>query len=111
MNSGGEMTEVPIVENGGNIRVTNDLVRKYIRDVANFKLNKQMEVQSTAFLRGFNKVIDKDWLRMFGQVCVRSDSRTSIPESDLLGPVYFTRDYRLMVHSLSERAANADQWL
>ena len=59
---------MPVAENGSNIKVTNDLVRKYIRDVANYKLVKQIEMQSAAFLRGFYKIIQKDWLRMFGQV-------------------------------------------
>jgi hypothetical protein len=29
--------------------------------MASFRLVKQIEVQSAAFLKGFQKVIDKDW--------------------------------------------------
>jgi hypothetical protein len=58
---GFELREVPIVENGASVHVTGENVRKFIRDMANFRLNRQIEVQSQAFLRGFYKVIDKDW--------------------------------------------------
>jgi hypothetical protein len=37
------------------------LAGRFIREMASFRLVKQIEVQSAAFLRGFQKVIDKDW--------------------------------------------------
>ncbi len=66
MEQNGASVEVPLIEEGLSIPVTTDTVRRYIREVANFKLNTQIARQCRAFCAGFGLLIDRDWLRMFG---------------------------------------------
>jgi hypothetical protein len=64
--------------------------------MANFKLNKQIARQCSAFLHGFHKVIDVDWLRMFGQAELQmlvSGADESVDVDDFWTHVVFAGGY------------------
>ncbi|CAM8905650.1 unnamed protein product [Rhodiola kirilowii] len=48
-------------------RVTNDDVIHFIHLVANHRLNSQIRQQSSHFLRGFQQLIQKEWIDMFNE--------------------------------------------
>lgn len=66
-NEYGEQTEDELLPGGKNVRVTNENVITYIHLVANHRLNFQIRQQSTHFLRGFQQLIEKDWIDMFNE--------------------------------------------
>merc|ERR1711974_398845 len=51
--------------NGSSIPVTNENRIEYIHLVADYKLNRQIRSQCSAFRQGLSDVINLDWLRMF----------------------------------------------
>jgi len=59
--------EVPLLPNGQNVVVTNENRFKYVYLLSNHKLNVELKAPSAAFLRGFQRLIDERWLRMFGE--------------------------------------------
>ncbi|CAL0334474.1 unnamed protein product [Lupinus luteus] len=66
-NEYGEQTEEELIPGGKNLRVTNDNVITFIHLVANHRLNFQIRQQSSHFLRGFQQLIQKDWIDMFNE--------------------------------------------
>ncbi|KAJ6225362.1 hypothetical protein RDWZM_003907 [Blomia tropicalis] len=51
--------------NGTNIAVTNINRIEYIHLMSDYKLNKQIRNQCTAFKQGFYNVVNLDWIKMF----------------------------------------------
>ncbi|XP_076944052.1 E3 ubiquitin-protein ligase UPL6-like [Bidens hawaiensis] len=66
-NEFGEQTAEELIPNGKNVRVGNDNVITFIHLVANHRLNTQIRQQSSHFLRGFQQLIQKDWIDMFDE--------------------------------------------
>uniref|UniRef100_A0A7N0UI14 HECT-type E3 ubiquitin transferase n=1 Tax=Kalanchoe fedtschenkoi TaxID=63787 RepID=A0A7N0UI14_KALFE len=66
-NEYGEQTEEELLPDGKNKRVTNENVIPFIHLVANHRLNSQIRQQSSHFLRGFQQLIQKDWIDMFNE--------------------------------------------
>lgn len=66
-NEYGEQAEEELLPDGKNKRVTNENVITYIHLVANHRLNFQIRQQSSHFLRGFQQLIQKDWIDMFNE--------------------------------------------
>lgn len=66
-NEFGEQTSEELIPGGKNIRVVNDNVITFIHLVANHRLNTQIRQQSSHFLRGFQQLIQKDWIDMFNE--------------------------------------------
>ncbi|KAL2338912.1 hypothetical protein Fmac_013358 [Flemingia macrophylla] len=66
-NEYGEQTEEELLPGGRNLRVTNENVITFIHLVANHRLNFQIRQQSSHFLRGFQQLIQKDWIDMFNE--------------------------------------------
>ncbi|QHO06575.1 hypothetical protein HN51_065436 [Arachis hypogaea] len=66
-NEYGEQTEEELLPGGKNKRVTNENVITFIHLVANHRLNSQIRQQSSHFLRGFQQLIQKDWIDMFNE--------------------------------------------
>nr|XP_043633953.1 E3 ubiquitin-protein ligase UPL6 isoform X2 [Erigeron canadensis] len=66
-NEFGEQTSEELVPGGKDIRVVNSNVIQFIHLVANHRLNTQIRQQSSYFLRGFQQLIQKDWIDMFNE--------------------------------------------
>ncbi|THG14289.1 hypothetical protein TEA_021874 [Camellia sinensis var. sinensis] len=66
-NEYGEQTEEELLPGGKSIRVTNENVITFIHLIANHRLNSQIRQQSSHFLRGFQQLIQKDWIDMFNE--------------------------------------------
>ncbi|KAI6685132.1 hypothetical protein NL676_031045 [Syzygium grande] len=66
-NEYGEQTEEELLPGGKNKRVTNESVITFIHLVANHRLNIQIRQQSLHFLRGFQQLIQKEWIDMFNE--------------------------------------------
>ncbi|KAK7303645.1 hypothetical protein RJT34_14556 [Clitoria ternatea] len=66
-NEYGEQTEEELLPGGKNLRVTNENVITFIHLVANHRLNFQIRQQSSYFLKGFQQLIQKDWIDMFNE--------------------------------------------
>lgn len=66
-NEYGEQTEEELLPGGKNIRVTNENVITFIHLVSNHRLNFQIRQQSSHFMRGFQQLIQKDWIDMFNE--------------------------------------------
>ncbi|CAN1806313.1 E3 ubiquitin-protein ligase UPL6 [Linum perenne] len=66
-NEYGEQTEEELLPGGRNMRVTNENVITFIHLVSNHRLNFQIRQQSSHFLRGFQQLIQKDWIDMFNE--------------------------------------------
>ncbi|XP_020230204.1 E3 ubiquitin-protein ligase UPL6 isoform X2 [Cajanus cajan] len=66
-NEYGEQTEEELLPGGRNLRVTNENVITFIHLVANHRLNFQIRQQSSHFLRGFQQLIQQDWIDMFNE--------------------------------------------
>ncbi len=52
----GELHTVDLIENGGNINVTNENRIEYVNQYVNYVLNTSVSLQYDAFASGFNKV-------------------------------------------------------
>lgn len=57
---------VELIKNGANVAVTNANRLQYIHAVADYKLNKELYLQTMAFLSGMNDLLSPSWLMMFG---------------------------------------------
>ncbi|XP_028115773.1 E3 ubiquitin-protein ligase UPL6-like isoform X1 [Camellia sinensis] len=66
-NEYGEQNVEELLPGGKNIRVTNENVITFIHLIANCRLNFQIRQQSSHFLRGFQQLIQKDWIDMFNE--------------------------------------------
>ncbi|XP_057959070.1 E3 ubiquitin-protein ligase UPL6 isoform X2 [Malania oleifera] len=66
-NEYGEQMEEELLPGGKNTRVTNENVITFIHLMANHRLNFQIRQQSSHFLRGFQQLIQKDWIEMFNE--------------------------------------------
>ncbi|KAL5996551.1 hypothetical protein ACLOJK_026631 [Asimina triloba] len=66
-NEYGEQTEEELLPGGKEMRVTNENVITFIHLIANHRLNSQIRHQSSHFLRGFQQLIQKDWMDMFNE--------------------------------------------
>ncbi|XVF66063.1 hypothetical protein PTKIN_Ptkin10aG0004000 [Pterospermum kingtungense] len=66
-NEYGEQTEEELLPGGKNMRVTNENVITFIHLVSNHRLNFQIRQQSSHFLRGFQQLIQKNWIDMFNE--------------------------------------------
>ena len=52
-----------LVPGGNDIPVTKENRLQYIYLVSNYRLNKQIKLQSDAFFEGLSEMIDPKWLR------------------------------------------------
>ncbi|KAJ6891471.1 E3 ubiquitin-protein ligase UPL6-like isoform X1 [Populus alba x Populus x berolinensis] len=66
-NEYGEKTEEELLPGGRNQRVTNDNVIPFTHLVSNYRLNYQIRLQSSHFMRGFQQLIKKEWIDMFNE--------------------------------------------
>ncbi|KAF3334530.1 E3 ubiquitin-protein ligase UPL6-like isoform X1 [Carex littledalei] len=66
-NEYGEQTEEELLPGGRDMHVTNDNVITFIHLVSNHRLNYQIRNQSSYFLKGFQQLIQKDWIDMFNE--------------------------------------------
>ncbi|XP_020244930.1 E3 ubiquitin-protein ligase UPL6 isoform X1 [Asparagus officinalis] len=95
-NEYGENAEEELRPGGKNIRVTNDNVIQYIHLVANHRLNYQIRHQSQHFLRGFQKLIKKEWIEMFNENEIQlliSGSLESLDVDDLRSNAHYSGGY------------------
>ena len=87
---------VELVPNGANVSVTNENRIAYIYRVSDYRLNKQVAPQCTAFFSGLSDLIDPKWLRMFNQVelaLMVGGVETSIDIDDLRHNTIYSRGY------------------
>ena len=61
----GVSKEIPLIENGENIDVTNDNKEDFIEKVVRYRLVGRTKEQTNAFVSGFHSLISKDELKMF----------------------------------------------
>lgn len=61
----GQIVTEDLVENGSNLPVTKANRLQYITLLCNYRLNKQSELQSKAFISGLQNILQPSWLRMF----------------------------------------------
>lgn len=61
----GEARVEELVSDGANVLVTNANRMEYIRQMADYKLNRQIRQQCAAFRRGLSNVVTVEWLYMF----------------------------------------------
>ncbi|CAI0467572.1 unnamed protein product [Linum tenue] len=95
-NEYGEQTEEELLPGGRNLRVTNENVITFIHLVSNHRLNFQIRQQSSHFLRGFQQLIQKDWIDMFNEHELQlliSGSLESLDVDDLLTHANYAGGY------------------
>ncbi|URE02379.1 HECTc, partial [Musa troglodytarum] len=95
-NEYGEQTEEELIPGGKNLRVTKDNVISFIHLVANYRLNFQIRIQSLHFLRGFQQLIQKEWIEMFNEHEIQlliSGSLESMNVDDLRSNTRYTGGY------------------
>eukprot|EP00471_Norrisiella_sphaerica_P012991 CAMPEP_0184495414 /NCGR_PEP_ID=MMETSP0113_2-20130426/31259_1 /TAXON_ID=91329 /ORGANISM="Norrisiella sphaerica, Strain BC52" /LENGTH=720 /DNA_ID=CAMNT_0026881593 /DNA_START=827 /DNA_END=2989 /DNA_ORIENTATION=+ len=61
----GDSKVVDLIENGSEVAVTDENRLRFIYEMADFKLNREIAAQSSAFVTGLNSIIKPGWLRMF----------------------------------------------
>lgn len=61
----GESQEVDLVPGGADVAVTDENKVRFVYQLADFKLNREIAAQSNAFTRGLHYIIKREWLRMF----------------------------------------------
>ncbi|KAJ4871977.1 E3 ubiquitin-protein ligase UPL6 [Raphanus sativus] len=66
-NEYGERTEEELLPGGKDMRVINKNVITFIHLVSNHRLNFQIRQQSSHFLRGFQRLIPREWIDMFNE--------------------------------------------
>ncbi|KAF3682690.1 E3 ubiquitin-protein ligase UPL6 [Capsicum annuum] len=95
-NEYGEQTEEELLPGGKSIRVTNENVITFIHLIANHRLNFQIRQQSSHFLRGFQQLIQKEWIDMFNEHELQlliSGSLDGIDIDDLRAHTNYTGGY------------------
>ncbi|KAJ3669606.1 hypothetical protein LUZ60_011556 [Juncus effusus] len=96
-NEYGEQIEEELLPGGKEKRVTNENVITFIHLVANHHLNYQIRHQSLHFLRGFQQLIQKDWIDMFNEHELQlliSGSLESMDVDDLRTHATYSGGYR-----------------
>ncbi|XP_039127300.1 E3 ubiquitin-protein ligase UPL6-like [Dioscorea cayenensis subsp. rotundata] len=97
-NEYGEQTEEDLLPGGKDTRVTNENVITYIHLIANHRLNYQIRHQSLHFLRGFQQLIQKEWIEMFSEHEIQlliSGSLESLDVDDLRSNAHYSGGYHL----------------
>uniref|UniRef100_A0A3B0NB42 HECT-type E3 ubiquitin transferase n=1 Tax=Theileria annulata TaxID=5874 RepID=A0A3B0NB42_THEAN len=61
----GSSIQENLIPNGHNTRVTKQNVESFIHQFSNFKCNRMIESQCSAFLQGLSSIIPLEWLQMF----------------------------------------------
>ncbi|KAL5541465.1 hypothetical protein UlMin_009175 [Ulmus minor] len=95
-NEYGEQMEEELLPEGKNKRVSNENVITFIHLVANHRLNYQIRQQSSHFLRGFQQLIQKDWIDMFNEHELQlliSGSLSSLDVDDLRANTNYAGGY------------------
>ncbi|WMV09472.1 hypothetical protein MTR67_002857 [Solanum verrucosum] len=101
-NEYGEQTEEELLPGGKSTRVTNENVITFIHLVANHRLNFQIRQQSSHFLRGFQQLIQKEWIDMFNEHELQlliSGSLDGIDIDDLRAHTNYTGGYHKVTAS------------
>jgi len=74
-NDYGQVKVEELIPSGRDTPVTNANVIKYIHRMADYKLNRQLQSQISAFMQGFQEIINQEWLNLFNdrelQVCTK----------------------------------------
>ncbi|KAL6452038.1 HUL5 E3 ubiquitin-protein ligase HUL5 [Candida maltosa Xu316] len=70
-----------LLPNGSNLHVNSSNILNYIHQLANFKLNQSLRVQTRYFLEGLFSIISSSWLSMFD--CFELQMLISGGESDI----------------------------
>ncbi|WOK93428.1 hypothetical protein Cni_G02125 [Canna indica] len=92
-NEYGEQTEDELIPGGKDMHATKDNVIAFIHLVANYRLNYQIRIQSLHFLRGFQQLIQKEWIKMFNEHEIQlliSGSLESMDVDDLRSNTHYT---------------------
>lgn len=87
---------IDLIPNGSSVPVTNENRISYIYRVSDYRLNKQIERQCSAFFSGLSDLVDPKWLRMFNQVelgLLVGGAETGIDIEDLRHNTVYPRDY------------------
>ncbi|XP_074590018.1 E3 ubiquitin-protein ligase UPL6 [Curcuma longa] len=95
-NEYGEQTEEELIPGGKDMHVTKDNVIAFIHLVANYRLNYQIRIQSLHFLRGFQQLIQKEWIEMFNEHEIQlliSGSLESMDVDDLRSNTHYAGGY------------------
>ncbi|CAL9096308.1 unnamed protein product [Musa textilis] len=95
-NEYGEQTEEELIPGGKDMRVTKDNAIAFIHLVANYRLNFQIRTQSLHFLRGFQQLVQKEWIEMFNEHEIQlfiSGSLESMNVDDLRSNTLYTGGY------------------
>ena len=61
----GEIREIELIPGGRQVSVTSSNALGFIHAVSDFRLNRQLQTTTAAFLRGFHMLIPRQWLSMF----------------------------------------------
>ncbi|RVW71611.1 E3 ubiquitin-protein ligase UPL6 [Vitis vinifera] len=111
-NEYGEQTEEELLPGGKNIRVTNENVITFIHLIANHRLNFQIRQQSTHFLRGFQQLIQRDWIEMFDEHELQlliSGSLDGLDVDDLRSNTNYAGGYHSAGHVAWAEGSNFNQ--
>nr|XP_029118823.1 E3 ubiquitin-protein ligase UPL6 isoform X2 [Elaeis guineensis] len=95
-NEYGEQREEELLPGGKEKRVTNDNVIQFIHLISNHRLNYQIRHQSSHFLRGFEQLIQKEWIEMFNEHEIQlliSGSLESMDIDDLRSNAHYSGGY------------------
>jgi ubiquitin-protein ligase E3 C len=86
---------IELISKGSNISVNDENKLLFIREVANFKLNRQVSNQSHAFLNGLSSIIDRSWIKMFSapELQLLISGSTSIDIQDWANHTTYTAGY------------------
>ncbi|KAK1444009.1 ubiquitin-protein ligase E3C [Babesia gibsoni] len=88
--------QVEIVEGGSKIKVTKDNLESFIHHFADFKCNRLIEAQSSAFLQGLSAIIPLEWMRTFSPnelVYLISGSTEEIDVADMRANTLYSGGY------------------
>ena len=61
----GQTSEIDLLPNGSEVKVTNANKFRYIYMVADYRLNVRIKPQSDAFVNGFRECVPMNWLGIF----------------------------------------------
>ncbi|KAI0504427.1 hypothetical protein KFK09_015379 [Dendrobium nobile] len=95
-NEYGEQKEEELLPGGKDIHVTKENVITYIHLIANHRLNYQIRHQSSHFLRGFQQLIEKEWIEMFSEHEIQiliSGSLENLDMDDLRSHAHYSGGY------------------
>lgn len=96
MSSLDNSVQVDIVEGGSRIKVTKDNLESFIYNFADFKCNRAIEAQSSAFLQGLSSIIPLNWLKIFSPeelVVLISGSADEIDIDDMKANTVYSGGY------------------